>query len=414
MKLNNKKKILIIGASAAQVSLIRKVRSEGYIALVASCDGDYPGFREADEKIFIDLMNKERLVEEVSKHNIHAVVTDRSELCLPVASFVANRLGLPGIPLPIADIFVNKNQIRQHSLERGIPNPKHHVVREKGDLYDAASEFGFPLILKPTDNNGSRGVVILHGEDDCNMAFSTASRFTYTGELIAEKVIDGFEVAVESIVYNGQVINLVIGQTEYFNNADLFLPSNRTFPAPLTQDLQSELYQYNKQLYSSLGDFFAMAHAEYMISAVDGTPYLIDAHLRGGGACIASHIVPLVTGVDLYGLYISWATGQETRLPENIESECVAAYKCFLLPPGKLYDSFEPSSLDSVAGVKYYNLDPLAKGTEIELSRDKGARKGPIVIAANTHSDLERLKRTIEDTVSIRVQTPGGLVGPIW
>lgn len=406
--------ILVIGAAVGQLPLIRKIQTMGHRALVVSRPGPYPGFDEADEAIILDIGDWDAIREVARDRNVSAVVTDQSDVCLPTVVAIAEDLGLPTVPSAVVSLFDNKQQLGAWCREKGIVTPGSHEVRTPSELTEAAKRVGCPFVLKPVDGNGSQGVQLVRDTAELEKVYKESRHFSRSGVLLAEQYVTGIEIVVEALVYNGRVVNLAAGISENISIDGRFIPSARLFPAALPSEILGPVYEANVRLYEGHGKFFSIVQAEYILSMKENQPYLIDAHTRGGGAFISSHIVPLVTGVDLYDLYVRWACREQIELPDRVALHRHAGYVCFVLPEGHLLNTVDSEAIARLPGVEYCNLRGLSPGTRLAAPKDKRSRFGPIVIGAESAEGLEHVRRLVEQGVRLCVQTRDGIAGPLW
>ena len=406
--------VMVIGAATGQLSLIQKAKSMGFRTIVVSIKGPYPGFDEADEFAFIDIKKKDAILELARKRSVVAVVTDQSDVCLSTAAYVCENLNLAGIPQEIISLFTNKNKLRQECLKKGVKIPRYQEILSLADLKHAPNALGYPFILKPSDNDGSRGVQIIRENISLNLAYNESLRYSPSRILIAEQYVAGKEVCVEALVYKGAVRNIVVGDSKNMGLDGCFIPSERLFPSNLPVETIERVFNQNTELYTAHGEFFAMTHSEYIVSREDDSIYLLDAHIRGGGAYIASHIIPLVTNIDQYDLYIRAACGYQPAIPEHIEYKQHAGYVCFLLPQGRIIETIPQHSLYAIPGVHFYNLAGLEIGRELDVPRDKTSRFGPIIICAKSVEELAAVRISLKQAVKVRIETASGIQGPYW
>ena len=406
--------LMIIGAATGQLPLIRKARAMGFRTIVVSINGQYPGFDEADESAFIDIKEKDAVLEFARDRSVVAVVTDQNDVCLPTVAYVCENLNLAGIPQEIISLFTNKHKLHRECLKRGIQVPRYQEVLSLADLKHAPNVLGYPFILKPSDNDGSRGVQIIRENTSLNLAYNESLKYSPSRILIAEQYVTGKEVCVQALVYKGAVRNIVVGDSKNIRLDGCFIPSARLFPSILPTETIERVFNQNTKLYTSHGKFFAMIHSEYIISREDDSIYLLDAHIRGAGAYIASHIVPLVTSIDQYDLYIRAACGYQPAIPERIEYKQHAGYVCFLLPQGRIIETVPQHSLKAIPGVQFYNLTGLEMGRELDAPKDKRSRFGPIIICAKSREELMAVRISLEQAVKVRVETSSGIQGPYW
>ena len=413
------KSILIIGAGSGQVPIIRKIQKMGHKALVVSREGPYPGFAEADLILPVDAYDTSAIVSAAKEHKVSAVLTCQSELLLRVAASVAEELGLPGIPSSVLARIGDKAALREHCRSRGVQTPKYWHVSSLSGFLDILRNVEESLVVKPVDSSDSKGVQLLphprrmdprHAEN----IYSESIQFSRLKQLLVEEYITGQEVVVEGMVLNGQVTSLMIGESWNIDLRDAFVPSRRFFPAQISDDVAHFLHQNDALIYRGLGDFFAVTHSEYIISAASGKIYLIDAHLRGGGAYIESHIIPLVTGLDAQENVVSAALGRRVEIPRDLTVRQHAGYVTFLLPKGRLLDTLDLGAVEKLPGVHYHGLRGLTAGREIPEAKNKSARFGPIVIRGDSRKDLCQIRDNLKAMIMLRVETSDGICGPHW
>lgn len=405
---------MVIGAAIGQVPLIQKARAMGLNTVAVSVKGNYPGFREADECAFIDINDVGAIADFGRKKAISAVVTDQSDVTLPPAALVCEKLGLPGVPFRVVSLFTNKIDMRQHSFERGVRVPNFYEIATMNELKHVARKLGYPFVLKPADADSSKGVRLIKDGNDLNSAFETSIQFSKSRVLIGEEMVEGWEVEVSAIVLNGQVINLSIGDSLNFKIDDAFIPCAKYYPSSLDQDITGKILGYNNRIFSQLGNFFALTHSEYIVSDNGKDIVLLEATVRGAGAFIASHIVPIVTGIDVYEVYLNAALGFTSEVPQSPCSRRHSGFASFLLPEGVVIEVSDLSKLNEMQGVNYFNLEHLERGMVIGKITDKRSRFGPIVIQGESREELLSARSLLEETLKISVKTGKGIRGPIW
>lgn len=153
------KKIMILGANNFLVPLIKTSKRLGFWTIVASPNEKEPGFEYADEKVIVDLCDKNAVLEAAQKLKIDGIISDQAETPVRTQAFVANKMGLPGIGEDKAELFTNKYLMREKCREIGIDTIKYKLVDNVNDAAKFYEQIGKPMIMKPIDSAGSRGVV---------------------------------------------------------------------------------------------------------------------------------------------------------------------------------------------------------------------------------------------------------------
>lgn len=402
-----KEAILILGAANVQIPLIQFVQSKGYRAIVVSIPGDYPGFDIADCCIYCDVRDGKAILQEIANENVVAVMTDQTDLPVPTVAFMVKELGLAGNDVQTALIYTNKCMMREAINEIGLPNVRYCRAHNVEDV--AQNWHIYPAIIKPEDNQGSRGVCRVNNLDELRNAFDEALSFSKTKHVIVEEFFEGKEVVVEGFVRNGEYLNLGIGDRIYFNLDNQFIPSQTIFPSAISPNLQDALLQFEKKLHARLHPSFGMTHSEYLIND-NGDIRLVETALRGGGVYISSHLIPLYAGINNYDLLLDSALGKQISLSE-VEKQMqrkASAYICFYLPEGEIVSIKGIEELKQLKGVVKVDMHNVEVGAHIGAMVNKTHRLGPILVTADSRDEIDELIKQVQQTLDIRVICPDG------
>lgn len=407
------KRVMILGASENQVPLIRKCLKRGYFIIVISIKGDYPGFDLANESYFIDIRDKDKILECAKRLKIDAILTDQTDVAVPTVAYVAEKLDLPSIGYQTALRFTDKNLMRKVCRNYGIPSPESQQFRTKHELQNLF-KLKFPVIIKPADSQGSRGICKVYNMEQLEKSFEKASSYSSKNEVIIEEFFEGSEVVIEAIVAQGEVLNLVIGDRKYFHFEDKFIPCQTLFPSKLPEDIVEKLLKLNVELIRTFGLKFGQTHSEYLVNEQTGDVCLVETASRGGGVLISSDLIPLSSGVDANELLIDLALDKTINLKEITVSNAASAYVCFSLPIGTIVKIIGIKKILALPFVKFFDQTGLALGKETVKMDDKTARLGPIIVVGQTRLDLEKNIRKVQSLLIIKVQTSQEILGIVW
>lgn len=406
--------VLILGAANVQIPLIRFVQSKGYRAIVVSIPGDYPGFDIADRCIYCDVRDGKAILQEIANEKIVAVMTDQTDLPVPTVAYLAKELGLAGNDVQTALIYTNKCMMREAINEIGLPNVRYYRAHNVEDV--AQNWHIYPAIIKPEDNQGSRGVCRVNCFDELRNAFDEALSFSKTKHVIVEEFFEGKEVVVEGFVIDGEYLNLGIGDRIYFNLDNQFIPSQTIFPSNISLNVQDALLQFERTLHAHLHPSFGMTHSEYLIND-KGDIRLVETALRGGGVYISSHLIPLYAGINNYDILLDRALGKQISL-SNIEKQIqrkASAYVCFYLPQGNIVSIEGIAEVGRLEGFIMSDLGDLKVGNKTTIMTNKTHRLGPIIVAASNRNEIDKLIEKIQKILKINVLTSSGEnKGIIW
>ncbi len=410
----NMESVLVLGASSLQVPLIKYLKSRKYRVIVVSIPGNYPGFNIADRCVYLDVRDAEGIYSAVSDENVVAVLTDETDISVPTVARLCDKLKLPGNDVTVANIYSNKYLMRNLCAKVGVSVPMFCRMSSRDDVRGRSLKF--PVIMKPEDNQGSRGVFLAYSEEDLIAHIDESLSFSSTGNVIVEEFFEGKEVVVEGFVYNGSYVNWGIADRKYFDINDVFIPSQTIFPSILSEESKKMLIQAEVKIHAELRPSFGMIHSEYLVNEKDGSYILVETALRGGGVYISSHLVPLYTGVDNYKYLLDCGLGKPIGDIKSIEQNIIrkaSAYVCFYLPEGEIVSVEGAETLKKMDNVVVADLDNMYVGGKTSRMFNKTQRLGPIVLFEDDRGKIDDLIKRIQNTLKIRVRKPDGSYGGI-
>lgn len=403
------KKLLIIGAGIGQVPLLQKAKARGIHVTVVSIPGNYPCFELADDIIYMDIYNRDGIVEEARKREITAVISDQNDLMMPTVAYVAEKLGIPGNRFDTVMTYCNKNYFREACDKAGVPSPKHIAVNS---LEVDFSVWGgmFPLMVKPADSQSSIGVKKVHNQDELQAALKVAIEKSPTKSAIVEEFFEGREVVCEGFINEGKYYLLQFADRRYFDLEDVLIPSQTLFPSTLSKDIQDRIIGYEQVLSSFTKPSFAIIHSEYLVNEITGEVRIVESALRGGGVYISSDLIPMATGIDVNDVLLDKALGINVDVDDVFgkRKNEAAAYVCFYLPAGKNVSVEGVEELKALSFVKKAYIDDLTVGQQTMPPSYKGARMGPILIKGENRDVLEKNILMAQKTLKITVKTKHG------
>jgi biotin carboxylase len=312
------KKILIIGASYLQVPLIKKVRELGFESHVVAWEDGAVGKEYASKFYPISIVDKETILELAKRLKPDAVLSIASDLAEKTVNYVARSLGLVSNSEWTNECTSNKFKMREILSLSGILCPQYFRVTDKSQLSDLC--IVLPVIVKPTDRSGSRGVTLVFHSDDLSSAVDKALDESFKKEVIIEQYIDGAEVSVESISQNKrhQVLTITDKQT---TGSPHFVELGHKEPSNLSFTICDKIKEITLSILDITEIEHGASHTEFKIDSV-GNVYLIEIGSRMGGDFIGSDLVYYSTGFDFVKASIEVSLGidysEKKRFNRNV------------------------------------------------------------------------------------------------
>ena len=300
------KKLAVIGASYLQLPVVKKAKEMG---IEVHCFAWREGAVCADVADYfydISTIDKEAILKECQRIGIDGIVTIASDVAVLTVNYVATHMQLPGNDDSYSEVVTNKFRMRECFLQSAIPSPRFCLVKE-GQGFDAAKAFRFPVIVKPTDRSGSRGVEKVLTIDQLPEAIDRAMNESFAHEAIVEEFVEGREISVECISWQGQHHLLQITD-KVTTGEPYFVELEHHQPTTLPADIVGKIKTIVPQALDALHIRYGASHSEIKITP-DGELFFIEIGARMGGDFIGSDLVRLSTGYDFLQGVIEVALG---------------------------------------------------------------------------------------------------------
>ena len=307
------KKLLLLGGSSQQVVAIETAKRLGYYTILCDYLPDNPGQYHADKFYSVSTTDKEAVLEIAEKESIDGVIAFASDPAAPTAAYVAENLNLPTNPLKSVEILCNKDRFRGFLADNGFNCPMSigycDLIKAKNDI--ESDKFKFPIIIKPVDSSGSKGVTVLHEKDDLENAIKFASSFSRSSRIIVEEFIEKkhqYLVGGDIFVNNGKVTIWGLMNCHRDNNVNPLVPVGKSYPANISESDLENVKNTLQNLVDKLGIRFGAMNVELIIDQNDRV-FLIDVGPRNGGNMIPD-LLGMIFNVDVVELSVRAAVGE--------------------------------------------------------------------------------------------------------
>ncbi len=299
------KKLVIIGANNFQLPVIKKAKQLGLETHVFAWEKGAVGKEFADHYYPISIIEKERILKEAETIKPDGVVSIGSDLATITVNHVATELGLVGNSPECTGVTTNKYAMRECLSQSGLPCPKYTKSGDYEEILGICGEF--PLIVKPTDRSGSRGVTKVNNINEMKEAIARARSESFSSGHIIEQFIAGQEYSVEMISWQGEHHFLQITEKET-SGEPYFVEKAHHQPAALPDVMKKKIIALIKKSLTCLGVEFGASHSEILLTR-EGEICIVEIGARMGGDYIGSHLVELSTGYDFLKGVIDIACG---------------------------------------------------------------------------------------------------------
>lgn len=306
------KKILLLGGSAQQVIAIETAKKHGYYTVLCDFLPDNPGQYAADKFYLVSTTDKDAVLKVAKEENIDGVLAYASDPAAPTAAYVAEKLGLPGSPYESVEILCNKDKFRKYLKENGFCTPE---AKGYTDIDEAFTElknglFKFPVIVKPVDSSGSKGVGRINAIEEAKDKLEYAMSYSRGKRIIIEEFVEkfGYQIAGDGLSIDGKLIFRYFAN-DHFNPKCInpFVPISASFPYNMPFEVQDKIHSEIQRLLYSLGMKTTTYNFDMRIDK-NYNVYLMEVAPRDGGNYIPD-VIKYATGVDLVECAVKAAMG---------------------------------------------------------------------------------------------------------
>ena len=310
------KKLAVIGANEFQEPLIRRAKELGFETHVFAWAAGDVGEAAADVFHPISIVEKEEIWQVCRELGVAACCSIGSDLATHTVNYVQRRLGNPCNPERTDLVATNKYEMRRALLAAGVPCPR-FLLAEDAPAPEALAGMTWPLIVKPTDRSGSRGIYKVADYEALNAAVPAAAAQSFEKRAVIEEFLEGDEYSAEGVSFAGEHHILALTK-KYTTGAPHFIETGHAEPADISRDVRDRLEADIRRALDALGIAYGASHTEFKLSP-DGAARIIEIGARMGGDCIGSDLVYLSTGVDFVAAVIDAALGREPDLTPKRE-----------------------------------------------------------------------------------------------
>lgn len=383
------KKLMILGASILQLPAIEKAKEMGLEVVAVDMDPDAIGFQiPGIIKEEISTIDTPAIVKAAKKHKIDGIMTLATDMPMRAVAAVAKEMGLIGIDVDTALKATNKAEMRVALRACSVPIPKFYKVSNEEEYMEAVKQFSVPFIVKPADSSGSRGIFEINDITNQKLireAYDYCRSFSRIGDVVVEEYMRGPEVSVETLSVDGacHVIQITDKLT---TGAPHFVEMGHSQPTKHRKEVVEKIAEVAKAANRAIGIKNGPSHTEIIVTS-DG-PKIVELGARLGGDNIATHLVPLSTGVNMVECCIKIALGEKPDLVSKWDRG--AAIRYFDQHAGIVKSIEGLEEAEGVSGVQQISIVH-GVGEKISDVTNSGARMG-FVIAQD-----ECAEKAIED-----------------
>lgn len=381
--MENIDKLVIIGANDFQKKLVMKAKDLGYETHVFAWEEGATSKKEADFFYPVDITKKEEILKYVKKIKPLGICSIASDLAMPTVNYIAMKLNIIGNSIETTEFTTNKHKMRNIFYLNKLPSPNFSLVSMPEDLN---FEFlRFPLIIKPIDRSGSRGIYKVNSFSEIESAIIKAKKVSFTDKVLVEEYVDGKEFSIEYLSQDNSHQFLQITE-KFTSGAPNFIEKAHLSPARVSEFKKKEILEVIENALDALKIRNGASHSEIKITE-SGDIKIIEIAARMGGDYIGSDMVQISTGFDFVKNVINVAVNKKAE-EINIEESKIAIVGFILEEKDK--QRFEELIKKYPKVIKEYNINSTISPVE-----DSSSRNGYFILEIKNKENLPEILRIL-------------------
>lgn len=406
--MTSKKKILLLGGSAQQLVAIRAAKELGYYTIVCDYLPDNPGQYEADRFYGASTTDVEAVYEIAKSEQVDGILAYASDPAALPAAIVAERLGLPTNPAKSVEILGLKYPWRRFLQDNGFACPRFysfHPQTPVEEIRNNIKDFKFPIVVKPTDSSGSKGVTRLDDWGDFEKAIRWADEYSRNKVLLVEEFIQRvypYVIGGDIFVWNGKIV--FYGEMECLRDMvkSPLIPIGEKKPTGLNEKQKSLVHSELQRVVTSLGIRFGELNIEIILDELDNVHFL-ELGPRAGGNMIPIQLSDAF-GIDLVKANVQAAMGVK---PDFVDKTVETLPGCYMHYVLHSYEAgvFGGIEIDeSIRKFVYREVIYKKPGDKVEVFDGAGKVLGIIFLHFDTVDEMEHFCENHDSFVKVKLQ----------
>lgn len=377
------RKLLFLGGPVFQIPMIEKAKAMGLRVGIVDRDEEAAARPYADDFFRASLLDQEAVFSVVENYRPDGVICGACDTSVQTAAAVCERFNLPGNTMAMAKCATDKLLMLKAFERGGVPHPAFQFI-PRDAVVTALPTLPYPLISKPVDSSGSRGINLITCLEEYPAKATESSRAGRSGDILLEEYLDGNEISVEVVVLRGEPHVLQVTD-KITTGAPHFCEIGHSQPALLSEALRQEVEAVAKGACRAVGLQNSPAHIEMKLTK--NGPKMVEMGARMAGDTISTYLIDTsLQGADMAESAIRIALGEDFELSAYRNSEVWSAVRMIGSRKGTLTAMSGVETARAVPGV--VNVTLMGKvGRHYEAARSNTDRVGFVVARGNSKDE---------------------------
>jgi len=395
------KKVLMLGGSQYQVHAIKEAREMRLYVITCDYLPDNPGHKYSHEYHNVSTTDREAVLRLAQYLKVDGVVCYASDPAASTAAYVCEQLGFPTNPLKSVEILSNKEKFRDFLNQHNFNVPRAKGFSEYRTALDYINNFKFPVMVKPVDSSGCRGVNKIFSKDQLFEAVSDALKFSRVKRFIIEEFVQkkGYQVSGDGFTVDG-ILKFRSFANEHYGGYMIkeYVPLGESWPSLLSYEIQAKVHSELQRLISLLDMKTGAYNIEVILDENDNV-YILELGARNGGSLIPQ-IIKYATGVDLVRYTIKTALGEDcTTLAMEEPKGFWSNYMVHSIDSGNLKEIWMDNSIRNRILVEFETT--FKKGDVVNAFKNSGDALGTMILRYSSLDEMLDMMNNMHKFVKV-------------
>lgn len=393
---------MLLGGLRYLLPVINEAHQRGYYVITVDYLPENIAHKYSDEYYNISTFDKDAILDVAKRIQIDGVMSFAVDAGVTSAAYIAEQMGLPfQCSYRSACILQDKSLFRQFLAENGFNTPKAKGYHDVLTALEDANNYTWPVIVKPVDSCGSKGVTRVDNKKDLEEAIALAVKVSVSKHFIVEDYleVDGYQSSADVFAIDGRLVYPIHSDQIFDLNADNpFTPAIEIWPSSMRESVQQNLNDQLQRLFSLLGVRSGIFNVESRLCK-NGKAYLMEVSPRGGGNRIAE-LQRMATGQDLISAELDQIMGEPVK---GIDRPIFNGVWCNYIIHSYNEGILKEINLDPEFRKKYvfdegYIVRP---GECVHSFTGANTSLGTLFLRADTRAEMDEVLSIIEEKVSV-------------
>lgn len=400
------KKLMILGGSRYALPVIEVAKKLNIYTITADYLPDNIAHKYSDQYINVSIIDKEKTLEAARENKIDGIMSFACDPGVVTAAYIAEKMDLPFQgSYKSTEILQDKGLFRQFLTEHGFNCPHAKRYEDKKAPFKDIDFFTWPVIVKPTDSAGSKGVTKVDKPEDLAEAIDTALGGAHNGAFIIEDFLtfEGHHSSTDPFTVDGELKFATYSDQLFDSEAsNPYTPAYIIWPSTMKQEYQDILTSEIQRLMNLLDMKTGIYNIESCVA--NGKPYIMEVSPRGGG-CKIAELQRMAYGVDLIEAEVRKAVG--LPIDDIVQTEC-DGYWCEMVVHAKPGQSgiLKSVTVDDEIKEKYLKVVDLSakEGDYVKPFTGANMALGDMFFRFDSREELDEVMAKSKDWLHIKLE----------